>query len=513
MTDNESVLGSDEPIEQSNLEDNVDDVDMDTGSNDGADRDDTETPDDPADDDFKLDGYGDLGDDEDEDDAKAGYDPEYDDNVIGQKRKRIRTSIFQPTIDSVINAEAFILDDSNDFLGTLAARKPGTFGHRDRRKGETLPAYHKRVSHELDSDDELMMEMREKGFSDRQIADKLAKDGRVRYDQKSISTRIMRIRLAQAENVDFLLKEGYKEWGFDDDCLLMQAHALADIEINYEIERVRAWRFRKVSDYMRRLNKDTLFSATACRERYNALIEGTARIPIDMDDDPDARRAEMEAYRESREQVRNKEQGEKNAKEALERKTKDEAKVRNAQKAEETANKRAAKETEKAQRAMQRAAQAQVRAQRSVENHAAKAQRNAQLKKQKEDREAKRARNKRAVNANVTLTLTNIKTVTTETPDPRGYLSLQDLAKMCAGRGIQGSGKGKDQLIQELQDADEEYSQNDLKKMCRSKGLNTNGSKVQMRYQLALAAAQVCPSFAAGVEAASDDDEMADEEE
>ena len=92
----------------------------------------------------------------------------------------------------------------------------GTFGRRNRLKGETLPAYHKRVSHELDSDDELMMDMREKGFSDRQIADKLASDGRVRYDQKSISTRIMRIRLAQAENVEFLLKEGYKEWEFED---------------------------------------------------------------------------------------------------------------------------------------------------------------------------------------------------------------------------------------------------------------------------------------------------------
>lgn len=61
-----------------------------------------------------------------------------------------------------------------------------------------------------------MLDMRERGYSDRQIADKLANDGRVRYDQKSISTRIMRIRLAQAENFDFLLSEGYKEWEFED---------------------------------------------------------------------------------------------------------------------------------------------------------------------------------------------------------------------------------------------------------------------------------------------------------
>lgn len=61
-----------------------------------------------------------------------------------------------------------------------------------------------------------MLEMREKGYSDRQIAEKLVKDGRVRYDQKSISTRIMRIRLAQAENVDYLLQEGIKEWKLED---------------------------------------------------------------------------------------------------------------------------------------------------------------------------------------------------------------------------------------------------------------------------------------------------------
>jgi hypothetical protein len=114
------------------------------------------------------------------------------------------------------NAEAFILDEDDGFHTKLSSRVPGTFGRRGRRKGETLPAYHKRVSHELDSDDELMLAMREKGFSDRQIAEKLAKDGRVRYDQKSISTRIMRIRLAQADNVDFLLREGYKEWEFED---------------------------------------------------------------------------------------------------------------------------------------------------------------------------------------------------------------------------------------------------------------------------------------------------------
>jgi hypothetical protein len=287
----------------------------------------------------------------------------------------------------------------------------------------------------------------------------------------------------------------------------MQAHALADIEINYEVERIRAWRFRKVSEYMRRLNKDALFSAQACRERYNALQDGTARIPTEIDDDPDMRRAELEAYRESREQARNKVQGEKDKKEAIERKEKDESKTKNAQKAEEIANKRAQKENEKAQRAMSRAAAAQVRAQRATEHAAAKEQRNKQLKNQKlvfEKKISAKTMKRAPSNPNDSLTQVNTKTITSDTPDPRSTLSLQDLGKMCADRGLDVVGKDTDDLISELQDADSEWSAADLKKMCRVKGLNTNGSKLQMRYHLALAAAQLFPSFSAGAE----DEEM-----
>lgn len=47
--------------------------------------------------------------------------------------------------------------------------------------------------------------------------------------------------------------------------------------------------------------------------------------------------------------------------------------------------------------------------------------------------------------------------------------------------------------------------------MCRIKGLNTTGNKVQMRYQLALAAARSCPSYVVGaVTAAGDADDGMD---
>ncbi|KAH6859625.1 hypothetical protein B0T12DRAFT_481953 [Alternaria alternata] len=509
MTDEALIFDGDKPLGHSNFEEDLsDDDDL---------VDDTaQAADDSDDGDFKLDGFDDLGISQDEDEADD-YDPEYDDDIAGQKRKRARldgsskttTSLQRSVIGAQTdNAEAFILDEDNDFSYQQPSRVPGTFGRHNRRKGESLPAYHKRVSHELDSDDELMMQMRERGFSDRQIADKLAKDGRVRYDQKSISTRIMRIRLAQADNVDFLLKEGYKEWEYADDELLLQAHALADIEINYEIERIRAWRFRKVSEYMRRLNKDALFSALACRERYNAIIEGTARIPTEVDDDPDARRAEMENFRMTREKTRNEEKAKQDALEAAEAKAKNETRFRNAQKAEDIANKRANKESEKAHRAMTRAAQAQIRAARAIENVNAKSQRNAQLKNQKKVRETK----KPVANKNVPLTPTNAKKVPSETPDPRSYLSVSDLKKICEERGLDLPRKrNKASFVQALMDADDEYSQNDLKKMCRAKGLNANGSKLQMKHELALAEAGTYGSYDKNTIAAATEEDGDDE--
>jgi hypothetical protein len=291
----------------------------------------------------------------------------------------------------------------------------------------------------------------------------------------------------------------------------MQAHALADIEVNYEVERIRAWRYRKVSEYMRRLKKNALFSANACRERYEAIVEGTARIPTEMDDDPDTRRLELENYRQARAELREKEQTEKDAKEANERKTKDEARTRNAQKAEEIAHKRQQKEEEKAQRAVKRAAAAQVRLQRAKENSTAKVQRNTQLKKKASKGKGKApVPTQSASNPKGSLNIVPKDKVTADTLDPRSYLSVVDLTKMCADRGLPALGKNKDQLVSDLRDADEEWSQADLQKMCRAKGLATTSNKLQMKLQLAFATAQVCKSFRAG---ATGDDVVMDEEE
>jgi hypothetical protein len=389
----------------------------------------------------------------------------------------------------------------------------------DRKKGDSLPAYHRKVTVSLDEVDLLMLEMREKRFSDQQISEKLAKDCQVKYNVKTISTRISRIRLAQAENMDFQLKEGYKEWQFEDvfviplissksetyqrtqDQILIQAYALANIEVNYEIERVRAWRFRKVAEYMRRLKKDALFSANACRERYSALIEGTARIPSEVADDPEASRAELAAFCKEREKARRDEEAKKSNQVTLRKRRKDEAAAHAAQRAEEAANKRAAKEAEKADRARKRAEKAQEKAQSALKIQKEKQERHSRAKKQATmvvneavTREAEPPTEKTKAPIKTTLILASKSTLpkkpalpfSSKTPDPRSFLSLPDLRRLCAARGFRVSGKTKKMLLSDIQNEESKWKLYTLKAMCKTKGLAASGTKPLLRHRLAL---------------------------
>lgn len=53
-------------------------------------------------------------------------------------------------------------------------------------------------------------------FSDKQVAARLLKEGRVKYDSKSVSTRIQRIKAVQAQRADFELENGIIEWKLED---------------------------------------------------------------------------------------------------------------------------------------------------------------------------------------------------------------------------------------------------------------------------------------------------------
>jgi hypothetical protein len=263
---------------------------------------------------------------------------------------------------------------------------------------------------------------------------------------------------------------------------------------------------------MRRINKDSLFSANACRTRYSQLMSGTARIPCEIDDDPAARHAELAEFRLSREAARDKEADEQETQEALEKRVKDAAKIKNAQKAEEIANKRATIEQGKANRALQRAAAAQLRMQKAAEIQKAKVERNAQIKKAASA--SKKSAPKKQPTAHTSAGPSKPPTRNAaaaakikqepEPVDPRSYLNTLDLISMCADRGLTAKNTTKKELLATLNDADMEYSHDDLRRMCKAKGITPGGTKTVMRYQLAMKSAQMSGSYQAGFQAAAE---------
>jgi flagellar biosynthesis GTPase FlhF len=252
---------------------------------------------------------------------------------------------------------------------------------------------------------------------------------------------------------------------------------------------------------MRRLKKDALFSANACRERYSALIEGTARIPSEVADDPEASRAELAAFCKEREKARRDEEAKKSNQVTLRKRRKDEAAAHAAQRAEEAANKRAAKEAEKADRARKRAEKAQEKAQSALKIQKEKQERHSRAKKQATmvvneavTREAEPPTEKTKAPIKTTLILASKSTLpkkpalpfSSKTPDPRSFLSLPDLRRLCAARGFRVSGKTKKMLLSDIQNEESKWKLYTLKAMCKTKGLAASGTKPLLRHRLAL---------------------------
>jgi len=70
----------------------------------------------------------------------------------------------------------------------------------------------RKITAELDSEDELIMTLKEHGYSDQQVVDELRRQGRTKYDRKTINSRTVRIKRAIAARQDELLEEELTDW-------------------------------------------------------------------------------------------------------------------------------------------------------------------------------------------------------------------------------------------------------------------------------------------------------------
>ena len=70
----------------------------------------------------------------------------------------------------------------------------------------------RRVTADLNEEDQIIVQMKRDGYTDRQIAEHLRDTGRINYNTKTIGTRWKRIRVALAKAKDEELDKGEATW-------------------------------------------------------------------------------------------------------------------------------------------------------------------------------------------------------------------------------------------------------------------------------------------------------------
>lgn len=74
------------------------------------------------------------------------------------------------------------------------------------------PAVAKKVTPQLDSDDELIVRMKNAKYLEKDIAERLEKEGRIKYHPKTIGTRWARIKKVMQREQDQMLDEELTDW-------------------------------------------------------------------------------------------------------------------------------------------------------------------------------------------------------------------------------------------------------------------------------------------------------------
>ena len=80
----------------------------------------------------------------------------------------------------------------------------------------------KKVTADLDSDDELIVRMKNAKYLEKDIAERLAKEGRIKYHPKTIGTRWARIKRKLQDFQDEMLDGDVTDWHEGDVSIVLQ---------------------------------------------------------------------------------------------------------------------------------------------------------------------------------------------------------------------------------------------------------------------------------------------------
>ncbi|TLD37538.1 hypothetical protein E2P81_ATG04350 [Venturia nashicola] len=362
--------------------------------------------------------------------------------------------------------------------------------NRVRANGQSF-ALQRPITADLDSTDELIVSLKEKGYSNDAVCAQLVREGRINYDKKTVGSRYLRLKNAILEREEERLDGELTDWHDGEDEALLKADQLALSEIHDTIARTRAKRWHLVARNVQKiLKKEAKYSPSACQKRFVSLQHGTASIPPELDDDP-TRRFEEKAARvlAALHDQKLKDASEKQAKEAK-RLVNDNLKLQKALEKKERADKRAKDAEEKARIAIDQAAKRAKSAKELEDARKIQADQIHALRSGK-PKPAPIARPAAVVTLNTSPHPSSPapalgKGRAKASEDPRAHLQAKELKELCTQRGLIQSGT-KTSLIERLRFDDSTIPVSQLKTLLQKRGASTEGTQDELQERLAQA--------------------------
>ncbi|KAI9752296.1 MAG: Signal peptidase complex catalytic subunit [Chaenotheca gracillima] len=141
------------------------------------------------------------------------------------------------------------------------------------------PAVARKITWNLDSDDELIVALKEEGCTDREVSKRLRADGRIDYHSKTINSRYRRIRNALERQTEREIDGGSRAWQSSDDEFLRAAVADADQQVEALKVNAALKKWELVSRNLGCSLPLKYYSSGACRKRFQYLQEPFKTTP------------------------------------------------------------------------------------------------------------------------------------------------------------------------------------------------------------------------------------------
>ncbi|KAI7083280.1 hypothetical protein KC356_g7690 [Hortaea werneckii] len=191
--------------------------------------------------------------------------------------------------------------DQDSLIGTPQANEisrrgsptPSAAGHKDQKRVRVQggkAAVPKRIVADYDSDDGRIITLKQQGYSDEYVAQKLMDEGRVRYVPKTVGSRWLRLRKALQEVEDEKLDDELSDWHVGEDDELEGVEKVVDEKYQLEVQKVYERKWREVAVVLAEKLRKKKYTAKACKERFDAVKAGTALKAIELDSDQEGRK-------------------------------------------------------------------------------------------------------------------------------------------------------------------------------------------------------------------------------